>query len=240
MARKRKKVKHLKFNKGVLDFIINFILAIIMIGIASFIVILYLISQMLIKDDKISRIGEYTAQIVSSGSMTPTLGVGDTVIIKPKDNYVFGDIITFYIYDEEKNCPVSYTHRIVSVGNGFFYTKGDANNKWDDWIVDQSNIVGEVVYAVPKIGKLILKLSHISLKLYKMITIAIFAFLIIIILYITFKEVTAELTNEELRLIQITDLKKYDRKVRKQIKELKRRKELQDTLFKKVMDNKRK
>ena len=104
---------------------------------------------------------------VSSGSMEPTLSVGEIIIIMEKDAYCIGDIISFYT--KEKN--ILTTHRIIEKNNEGFITKGDFNNVKDEEIINKENIEGKVIFHS--------KLLGILFKYY-IIFILIFVFLIII------------------------------------------------------------
>lgn len=91
--------------------------------------------------------------LVSSGSMRPTLDVGDVVIIAkvPANVVEPGDIIQF-----RRPEKVTVMHRVVEIqeieGNIVFITKGDANSQPDTDPVIPENVVGKAVYNIPKIG----------------------------------------------------------------------------------------
>jgi signal peptidase I len=92
---------------------------------------------------------------VLSGSMTPTLGVGDVVVdrpIAPLDARL-GDIITFRDPDNPKRL---FTHRVMRMsatgGNVGFVTKGDANTGVEHWSIPRDGSVGLVLYRVPLAG----------------------------------------------------------------------------------------
>jgi len=91
--------------------------------------------------------------IIASGSMRPTLDVGDIVIVVPVDSskiYV-GDIIQYW--QEEGEMTV---HRVVdslqTKGAKLFTTKGDANNAPDTEPVFANQIRGKIVFTMPKLG----------------------------------------------------------------------------------------
>ena len=95
----------------------------------------------------------YYAIAISSGSMTPILGVGDVVIVDKDIDYrnlEVGEIIA-YRYDN-----IIIVHRlcdIVVTGNDYyFYTKGDANKDVDNYIIYPDTIIGKVNAKVPYIG----------------------------------------------------------------------------------------
>ena len=91
--------------------------------------------------------------LVGSGSMRPTMDVGDVVIIAkvPADVVNQGDIIQFR--KEEK---ITVMHRVVEIqeteGAKSFITKGDASDEPDTDPVISENVVGKAVFNIPKIG----------------------------------------------------------------------------------------
>lgn len=103
--------------------------------------------------------------IVASGSMIPTLNIGDFVITNhyiPFSNLKVGDIIVFkspssLISNEQHETIV---HRIVHLstgieGNRIITTKGDANDGSIpdiDYPISEQNYIGKVVYIIPKLG----------------------------------------------------------------------------------------
>jgi signal peptidase len=106
------------------------------------------------------------ALIVKSGSMQPTIKVGDLVAVQsqkgfatPQDvvipKYKIGDIIAFKNQVDPK---IVTTHRIVSRetkdGRVYYQTRGDANNSSDNNVVLEENIIGRADYSVKGIGKL--------------------------------------------------------------------------------------
>lgn len=96
----------------------------------------------------------YWAIAVASGSMHPEINKGDVAIIeKIGDNYKTlkkGQVIAFK-YDE-----VIVVHRLINVledkGEYYFYTKGDANAKEDNFVVKKDMILGIVNHKIPYIG----------------------------------------------------------------------------------------
>ena len=96
----------------------------------------------------------YWAIAVASGSMSPAIKKGDVVIVENiKDNYKEiekGDVLVFR-YD-----GVVVIHRIVNVikdrGKYYFYTKGDANNNDDDFVIEEDKVIGVVKGRIPIIG----------------------------------------------------------------------------------------
>ena len=88
---------------------------------------------------------------VLSGSMSPSMEVGDMAFVQQvsADSIRPGDVIQFWNGE-----PV--IHRVVEVvqeGNAkSFITKGDANNSPDPEPVTSSQLMGRVVFAIPKLG----------------------------------------------------------------------------------------
>jgi len=93
---------------------------------------------------------------VLTGSMEPTYPTGSLIYVKAVDanQLRVNDVITFSLSPN-----VIATHRIVEVvpdeNNPSivrFRTKGDANNEVDSSLVSAGNIVGKVMFAVPRLG----------------------------------------------------------------------------------------
>lgn len=94
--------------------------------------------------------------IVGSGSMTPTINIGDAIVIdkmtrEEMSNLKVGDILVFKV---DKSM---YTHRIVNIDvrNDEYYisTKGDRKgNVVDDWIVKSKDVIGVVKFRIPYVG----------------------------------------------------------------------------------------
>ncbi len=95
-----------------------------------------------------SVLGISTAVVVS-GSMEPTIGVGDLIVIQSRRAYQVGDVITFSTGGQ---LPV--THRIIAQNpDGSFVTKGDANNSADLQPIPQEEIAGKVVFTLAGGGR---------------------------------------------------------------------------------------
>jgi len=95
----------------------------------------------------------FQPSIIASGSMRPTLEVGDiavTVQTRP-ENIKVGDIIQYWRQGE--TAPI--IHRVIQIeragGITYIVTKGDANNAPDEPIT-VTQTVGKVVLIIPKIG----------------------------------------------------------------------------------------
>ena len=93
----------------------------------------------------------YKSFMVLSGSMEPTINIGDIVITHKQINYFKNDTITFY---GPENRVV--THRVALIkeqdGDTIIITKGDANRSIDSDTITPSKIIGKVIFIVPKLG----------------------------------------------------------------------------------------
>ena len=91
----------------------------------------------------------YKPLVVLSGSMEPTFKTGGIIYYKhalPEEIKV-GDIITF------RNGDIFVSHRVNSIVDNLYETKGDANNTPDAIKVKYSDIVGkDADFCIPYIG----------------------------------------------------------------------------------------
>lgn len=88
------------------------------------------------------------ASVVLSGSMEPTLSVGDLLIIRAQDSYEAGNVVVY----QSGSMPV--VHRILEITDEVVITQGDANNAADTPFHPDA-IKGEVVAAIPLVGYLV-------------------------------------------------------------------------------------
>lgn len=97
----------------------------------------------------------YWAIAVASGSMSPTIEKGDVVIIEKLDgkfdSLKIGDTVAF------KYENIVVVHRLIKIVNEdkkyYFYTKGDANIKEDNFPISEDMMIGTVNHKIPFIGK---------------------------------------------------------------------------------------
>ena len=87
----------------------------------------------------------YTIFQVASGSMEPTIKVGDVVIVKITDDFNKGDIITYLEED------YFITHRVIRIEGNNVIAKGDNNNSVDKY-VNREDCLGKVVKIIPNVG----------------------------------------------------------------------------------------
>lgn len=107
-------------------------------------------------------VGGSHSYVVRSGSMEPAIQVGSVVIIQPvKPSHVEkDDIITFEdeeVSEEEGSEHTNrVTHRVVKIRKNSekleFKTKGEANEDPDPGWVKEDQLVGKVMFSVPKLG----------------------------------------------------------------------------------------
>lgn len=95
--------------------------------------------------------------IVLSGSMVPTVHVGDGVLVRyiEPENIKVGDILVFYAGNSNK---IIVSHRVIDIykhNNDInFQTKGDNVEDKDPFIVKSKNVIGKVIFRIPYIGYL--------------------------------------------------------------------------------------
>ena len=100
----------------------------------------------------------YHGETVLSGSMQPTLHVGDVAYIKSvrSDSLHVGEVVTFRV-PALHNALV--THRITAIaGSGpgaVLTTKGDNNPVRDTFTTPATRVIGAYAFTVPKLGKVL-------------------------------------------------------------------------------------
>jgi signal peptidase I len=105
----------------------------------------------------------FQPSVIPTGSMMPVINPGDVVIVaKTSGSQVkLGDIIEYRNPREN----VNIVHRVIEVrGEGeqkIFVAKGDNNNAPDIDPVPQQNVIGKVVFNVPKLGWISLVIKNI-------------------------------------------------------------------------------
>lgn len=150
------------FKKSILKF-----LKIVLFS--TIIIILYNIFLVLLSataGKETSNIFGYSAYIITTDSMKPTLNVNDVVIIKKVNTKTLkkDDVITF-----KKESKI-ITHRIIIKNEDEYTTKGDNNNVEDSFIVRESDILGIKVFKIPFLGKIIKMINNILYILIIIIT----------------------------------------------------------------------
>ena len=137
---KNKKIK--KCIDKTISVILNFLLIIISILI---LIGTYYIYQIKIQKNDYANIFGYTFFEVATGSMMPTIQIGDVVIVEITKEIKENDII---VYKENENF---ITHRLIENKDNKIKTKGDANNS-EDKPIEKEAVLGKVIKILPKIG----------------------------------------------------------------------------------------
>lgn len=97
----------------------------------------------------------YNFMVISSGSMEPSIPMGDLVLVDTKISEIRkNDVITF---KDPQGGRFFFTHRIENIfednnGEYFIETKGDANDSIDNWQLLPQDIYGSVKMAFPLVG----------------------------------------------------------------------------------------
>lgn len=128
----------MKILKRVLDILIVCMVLILLV------VIYGNIEKNIFKKSHVNYFG-YTFFEVVSGSMEPTINVGDLVIVKLTDDFDVNDIITY----KENNYFV--THRVIKKDGRNIIAKGDSNNSADK-VIDKDDCIGKVVKVISNVG----------------------------------------------------------------------------------------
>ena len=113
----------------------------------------------------------FTPTVIASGSMQPTLNVGDIAITvkTPAKAIKIGDIIQFYRASGEPPTIHRVIDKYRSGGLTWFITKGDANNAPDDPI-NERQVIGKVILIIPKLGWVSIYLKEFAANAYTFIT----------------------------------------------------------------------
>ena len=95
----------------------------------------------------------YYAIAIATGSMLPNIKVGDVVIVDQHKHYKdleIGEVIAY------KYHGIVVVHRLYDVvvvkDDYYFYSKGDANENVDNYIIYPDTILGDVKFKIPYVG----------------------------------------------------------------------------------------
>lgn len=181
----------------------------------------------ILKQD-LPTINGYGTLEVISGSMEPTIDVGDLIIVNTKyDELKENDIITFY---DEKGSFV--THRIIEIKDGEYITKGDNNNSEDQGTINKEDIVAKYVTRIKGMGKLMAAFKS-PLTMIMILVIGI----LVCVLVSTDKEGNPIITEEEKEYEEFLKYKENSEKEKKSPKQEK--KEVKNTAKTKVEEKKK-
>lgn len=150
----KKKENPLKFLLSVISYAIFIIL--LLIGVT---LLVYVVDTKIKESRGEVPDNKYNAYVVLTASMIPTIPVNDVVITKKVElsELKEGDIITF-ISTDPRFPGITITHRIKNIfidqttGEYEYETKGDNNNAPDFTHVKGANVLGKVIFKIPKLG----------------------------------------------------------------------------------------
>ncbi len=131
-----------KITKLILNILCVMTVLIIILGIS------YVI-QITIMKKKYANVIGYSLFEVLTGSMTPTINIGDDVLIKITKDIQKGDIVVF---DNQENDNF-IIHRVIQINENEIITKGDSNNT-EDIAISKENVIGKTLIIFPKLGKI--------------------------------------------------------------------------------------
>lgn len=209
--------------KVVKSILVKLIYAILII-LASYNIYNYVCINVLKQD--LPTINGYGTLEVISGSMEPTIKVGDLIIVNTKyDELKENDIITFY---DEKGSFV--THRIIEIKDGEYITKGDNNNSEDQGTINNDDIVAKYVTRLNGMGKLMAAFKN-PITMIMILVIGI----LVCVLVSTDKEGNPIITEEEKEYEEFLKYKENSEKEKKSTKT----KEVKNTT-KSIVENKKK
>ena len=110
--------------------------------------------------------------VVVSGSMEPAIPVGSLIVVRERDEYVAGEVISFVSSNK-----AIITHRILRVetsgGKIKYITKGDRNEEEDRKPVYYEKVAGKVTNVIPKLGGSLITVRESTQWLTEMISRAI-------------------------------------------------------------------
>lgn len=120
-------------------------------------------------------LNRYVPLVVVSGSMAPTIHIGDIVFVRAGggSDIEVGDVIAYSM--EGKQIVV---HRVIDIDYSGVRTKGDANPDPDPFLVDYREILGEVVFTIPKLGYIAItlqsggSLAYLSIAMFAVVTLS--------------------------------------------------------------------
>ncbi|MBE6939742.1 MAG: signal peptidase I [Ruminococcaceae bacterium] len=118
--------------------------------VASVVLCIFVLGQVLTKG--YLSVGGYSLFRVVTGSMEPEIPVGALMIVQdtPMEEIRERDIVTYHSR-EQGDVRMIITHRVVGLYDGangqrYLETKGDANQHADSSYVDETRLIGRVIY----------------------------------------------------------------------------------------------
>lgn len=129
---------HNKILKIIKNIIINLIIFILIV---IALITIWTSIQLNVQNKEYADIFGYSIFSTETASMSPTMQIGDIVIVKIGEEAKEEDIITY------KKDNALITHRIIEINGDSIIAKGDNNNTQDEEITKDA-IVGKVVFII--------------------------------------------------------------------------------------------
>lgn len=95
--------------------------------------------------------------VVSSGSMVPTLEIGDIIVVNGGIEFNDVNVDDIIVFDEPTNGLKVIVHRVKEIhdiSGRSIVTKGDHNLASDNWYVTSEEFLGSVIFTIPRVGYL--------------------------------------------------------------------------------------
>lgn len=127
--------------------------------------IFVLLTVVLTPAGQVPQVMGFSVLRVLTGSMKPEIPEDSMLLVQKADaaSLQVGDVISFFSPDPSLNGALN-THRIVDIAEADdslqFTTKGDANLIEDQYPVDESRVVGKVLFVSTRLGKLLRLISN--------------------------------------------------------------------------------
>ena len=99
-----------------------------------------------------------TPYTVTSGSMEPNIHTGSLCFVNTRTDYEdieVGDVVVFSTATGSK-----VTHRVISITDDGFETKGDNNDNSDGVSTTKSNFYGKTLFSIPYLGYAVVYLKQ--------------------------------------------------------------------------------
>lgn len=96
--------------------------------------------------------------------MEPSLGSGDLVVLRDRQSYGVGDVVTYRVPEGTPGAGQLVIHRVTGgSASGGFVTQGDNRDEADEWMPTADDIAGSQWFTVPGLGALLARLTDPSL-----------------------------------------------------------------------------
>ena len=111
-----------------------------------YLIIFNYIFQVVVQHKPYANIFGYSLFTIKSGSMEPTIQIGDDILVRIESDYKENDIVVY----EDKGMLVC--HRVIKMDGNKIITKGDRNNAEDEEF-ERTLVIGKVIKILPELGK---------------------------------------------------------------------------------------